>query len=254
MAEKLVSLVDRAGRILECFSRGEPALGLPQLSTRLGLPKPTVFRILASLARHGLVEYDRPANLYRLGYASLRLADALLHSHAIRAKAQPVMQGIRDAVNETVILSLREGDHRINLDSADSRQAIAQVLQLGVRIPLYAGAASQVLLAGLRDSEVAAYLARTELVPFGASTLTSPDAIRKRLAKIRAEGWALSTGEFTQRSAAAAIAVPVAGAEGATVAALHVSTPKARLGPELQKRCLAALTSGAEALSAALTA
>jgi DNA-binding IclR family transcriptional regulator len=252
MEEKRVSLVDRAGRILECFSRAEPALGLPQLSARLDLPKPTVFRILASLVQHGLVEHDRGANLYRLGFATLRLADALLHSHPIRAKARPVMQSIRDAVNETVILSLREGDHRINLDSVDSRQAIAQVLQLGVRIPLYAGAASQVLLAGSSDSEIAAYLARTALVPFGASTLVSPDAVRKRLAKVRADGWALSTGEFTQSSAAAAIAVPVTGAKGATVAALHVSAPKARLNPDLQKRCLAALTTGAKALSAAL--
>ena len=252
MAEKLVSLVDRAGRILECFSRGEPALGLPQISARLGLPKPTVFRILGSLARHGLVDYDRATNLYRLGFAPLRLADALLHSHPIRAKARPVMLMIRDALNETVILSLREGDHRINLDSADSRQAIAQLLQLGVRIPLYAGAASQVLLAGLADSEIAAYLARTALVPFGAATLTTPDAIRKRVAKIRAEGWALSTGEFTQSSAAAAIAVPVTTPQAATVAALHVSVPKARLDAALQKRCLAALTTGAKALSAVL--
>ena len=252
MAEKQVSLVDRAGRILECFSRSEPALGLPQLAARLGLPKPTVFRILGSLARHGLVDYDRATNLYRLGFAPLRLADTLLHSHPVRAKARPVMQVIRDAVNETVVLSIRDDDHRINLDSADSRQAIAQLLQIGVRIPLYAGAASQVLLAGMSDSEVAAYLARTRLVPFGASTLTTPDAILKRVAKIRAEGWALSTGEFTQGSGAAAIAVPVTRSSGATVAALHISLPKARLAADLQKRCIAALTTGAQALSAAL--
>jgi DNA-binding IclR family transcriptional regulator len=252
MAEKLVSLVDRAGRILECFSRGEPALALPQIAARLGLPKPTAFRILGSLARHGLVEYDRASNLYRLGFAPLRLADTLLLSHPLRDKARPVMQLVRDAVNETVILSIRDGDHRINLDSVDSRQAIAQLLQLGVRIPLYAGAASQVLLAGMMDLEIAGYLARTALVPFGASTLTSREAIMRRVAKIRAEGWTVSAGEFTQSSGAAAIAVPVMRGSGETVAAMHVSVPKARLAADLQKRCVAALTTGAKALSTAL--
>ena len=252
MAEKLVSVVDRAARILACFSRSEPALGLPELSARLGLPKPTVFRILGGLTRHGLVEYDRSASLYRLGFANLRLADTLLHGHPIRDKARPVMQVIRDAVNETIVLSLRARDHRVNLDSADSRQAIAQTLQLGVRIPLYAGAASQVLLAGMADGEIDAYLARTELAAFSASTLTSREAVKKRVARIRAEGWALSTGEFTQSSAAAAIAVPVIAAKGGTVAALHVSLPKARLTADLQKRCLAALQTGTKALAAAL--
>jgi DNA-binding IclR family transcriptional regulator len=251
-AEKRVSLVDRAARILACFSRGEPELSLPQISSRLSLPKPTAFRILGELARLGLIEHDRAANLYRLGFAALRLADSLLGGNAVRAKARPVMQVIRDAANETVILSLRDGDHRINIDSVDSRQAIAGTLQLGVRIPLYAGAASQVLLAGMDDDEIAAYLARTELAAFSSSTLTSPDAIGKRLTTIRKQGHAISTGEFTQASGASAIAVPVRDRSGATVAALHVSAPKSRLTPELQRLCLSALTTGSKALAAQL--
>lgn len=250
--EKRVSLVDRAARIMECFARSDAELSLPQISKRLGLPKPTVFRILGELARHGLIEHNRPANLYTLGFATLRLADCLLASHEVRAKARPVMAVIRDAVNETVVLSLRDGDHRINLDSVDSQQAIAQVLQIGVRIPLYAGAASQILLAGLSDGEIADYLSRTPLTAFSRSTLISPDAVRQRVAEIRAQGHAISFGEFTQGSGAWAIAVPLRGRAGSIVAALHVSVPKARLTPELRAACLAALLTGANSLAGTL--
>jgi DNA-binding IclR family transcriptional regulator len=245
-------LVDRAARILECFESGDAELALPQIAQRLGLPKPTVFRILGELTRHGLIDYTRPMNLYTLGFATLRLAETMLAGHDICAKARPVMKVIRDAVNETIVLSLRDGDHRINLDSADGRQVIAQVLQLGVRIPLYAGAASQVLLAGMDDTEIDTYLARTSLTPYSAATLTSADAIRTRVATIRAQGHAISSGEFTQGSGASAIAVPVRTRGGTIVASLHVSVPRARLTPQLESLCLSALLTGASALTATL--
>lgn len=236
---------------MNCFSRSTPELSLPQVASRLGIPKPTTFRILANLVRHGWLEYNGATNIYALGFASLRFADALLHGIDIRAPARPAMQGIRDAVNETVILSVRDGDSRINVDSVESTQAIAQTLQLGVRIPLYAGAASQVFLAAMADEDIADYLARTELRPFNTTTLTDAAEIGRRIAKIRKQGFAVSYGEFTA-TGGSAIAVPIRDGGGSVAAALHVSGPKGRLTPELQKRCLEALLAGSAAVTEAL--
>lgn len=251
--EKIVGIVDRAARIVDCFDRSTPELTLPQISSRLGLPKPTAFRILANLVHHGLLAYNGTTNVYTLGFATLRLADTLLQSTAVRSTVRPAMQAIRDETDETVVLSIREGDHRINIDSVESGQAIAQTLQLGVRIPLYAGAASHVLLAGMGDKAISDYLARTELVAFNPTTLTKPEDVRKRVAKVREQGFAVSYGEFTP-TGGSAIAVPVRDRAGATVAALHISGPKGRLTPELQKACLKALQKQAKALAKALDA
>ena len=249
--EKIVGIVDRAARILACFDRTTPERTLPEIATHLDLPKPTAFRILANLVRHGLLAYDETTNVYTLGFANLRFADAVLTHLPIRAAARPTMQAIREAINETVVLSVRDGDHRINVDSVESTQAIAQTLQLGVRIPLYAGAASQVLLSGLSDTEISDYLGRTELIAFSATTLIGPEAVRQRIAEIRAQGFAVSYSEFTP-SGGSAIAVPLRDPSGAVVAALHVSGPKGRLTPELQRRCLDALLAGSRTVTDAL--
>ncbi|MFN4283797.1 MAG: IclR family transcriptional regulator [Alphaproteobacteria bacterium] len=252
---KRVRVVDRAACIMDCFSRDSAELSLPQLCARLELPKATVFRILTTLVDQGWLAYNGQTALYTLGFAALRHADSLLRGLDIRAKARPFLRNVRDAVNETVILSLRDGDHRINIDSIDGGQAIAQTLQLGVRAPLYTGAASQVFLAAMSDAEIDAYLARTELIAYNPATLTTPEAVRSRVAQVRAQGYARTHGEFTlSASQTAALAVPVRDGAGKTVAVLHVSGPQNRMDEAAERTCRDVLLRESAALTAALQA
>jgi DNA-binding IclR family transcriptional regulator len=252
---KLVRVVDRAGRIMACFGRDTAELALPQICARLGLPKATVFRILTTLVDQGWLAYNQSTAVYTLGFAALRHADSLLRGLDIRVKARAFMRAVRDAVNETVILSLRDGDHRINIDSLDSGQAIAQTLQLGVRAPLYTGAASQVFLAGMDDASLEAYLARTALISYNPATLTTAEAVRERVAQVRAQGYARTFGEFTlSASQTVAIAVSVRDPSGAVIAALHVSAPLNRMNADAEAACRAVLLRESVALTGALAA
>lgn len=244
---KRVGIVDRAALILECFSRATPELSLPQIAARLKLPKATAFRILTNLVRLGLLDHNPSANLYTLGFGALRLADGLLLSLPIRERARPIMQAIRDAVNESVVLSVREGDERYNIDSVESTHAIGQTQQIGVPIPLYAGAASRVLLAALPDAEIAAYLSRAERVAFSTSTMTDAARLQEEIARIRRRGYATSAGEFT--AGGHAVACAVLSPEGQAAGAIHVSIPKTRFTRELEARCAHELVAGARAIA-----
>jgi DNA-binding IclR family transcriptional regulator len=228
---------------------------MPQICARLGLPKATVFRILTTLVDQGWLAYDSATATYTLGFAALRHADSLLCGLDILAKARPFMRAVRDAVNETVVLSLRDGDSRINVESVDGGQAIAQTLQLGVRAPLYTGAASQAFLAAMGDAEVDAYLARTELAAYNPATLTTPEAVRARIAQVRAQGYARTVGEFTlSATQTVAIAVPVRDPSGSVIAVMHVSALQSRMTEESERACREALLRESAALTAALAA
>jgi DNA-binding IclR family transcriptional regulator len=247
---KRVGIVDRAAAVLECFSRTTPELSLPQITARLKLPKATAFRILTNLVRHGLLEHNAAANLYTLGFGTLRIADALLRSLDIRERARPVMRAIRDAVNESVVLSVRDGDSRYNIDSVESTHAIGQTQQIGVPIPLYAGAASRVLLAAMTDDAIGSYLRRIERVPFSTSTMTDAGRLREEIVRIRRRGIAISAGEFT--AGGHAVACAIADAAGTAAGALHVSIPRARYTKDLEQRCAACLVDGSRAIATAL--
>lgn len=244
---KTVGIVDRAARVLECFSRSTPELALPHVSQRLNLPKATAFRILTNLVNEGLLDVDPATNSYTLGFGTLRFADDLLESIAIRNRARPVMRAIRDAVNETVILSVRDGDQRYNIDSIESTHAIGQTQRIGVAIPLYAGAASRVLLAARSDTDIDAYLARVNLIAFSTTTMIDPARLRADVRRIRRNGYATSAGEFTAGGHAVACAIP--DADGRAAGALHVSIPGGRFSKTIEKNCVKALTEGVRTLA-----
>ncbi len=244
---KRVRIVERAASILECFSHATPELSLTQVCSRLAIPKPTAFRILTVLVRNGLLEHNPSSNIYMLGFATLRYAESLIQSLDIREPARAAMQRIRDEVNETVVLSVREGDDRFNVDSVQSTHAISQAQQVGVPIPLYAGAASRVLLAAMPDDDIRGYLARVRPVAFSKTTITNPAQLLKEVAQIRRRGYAISNSEYT--AGGCAVACAITDANGFGQAALHFSIPPARYSVTLEKQLVRRLRDGINAIS-----
>jgi DNA-binding IclR family transcriptional regulator len=234
--------VARAARVLALFGPTEPARTLAELAQATNVPKATLLGILDTLVAHRLLSVGDDER-YRLGYGWLRLGDVRRNQLNIRESALPFMRRIRDAIDETVILSLRVGDRRVHLDYLESRQSIRRITQIGNEAPLHVGAAGSVLLAGMSEPEVDAYLARN----------TMPDAreeIRDAVRAIRRDGYAVVSG--TVNAQTAAVAAPVRMHSGDTAAVLTISCPRERFTRALEERCVALVIEGAQALSRTL--
>jgi DNA-binding IclR family transcriptional regulator len=114
---------------------------------------------------------------------------------------------------------------------------------LGVRAPLYAGAASKVLLAGMEDADIESYLARTELTPLQKTTITDRNVLWRAIRTIRKRGYAESKGEIF--TGGGALAAPLKDFSGKTVAVMDILTPEHRYTPQHRERCIALLLDGA---------
>src|SRR5258706_9100282 len=156
-----IEVRSRAIDILCAFSHARPLMGLAEIVQAVRLPKTTVFRVLSSLVERGFCRWDAQAGKYSLGFELLRLADIRRRQSNVHDVALPVMREIRNEVNETVILSVKSGDFRVHIDFVEGLHPMRRTADLGVRAPLYAGAASKVLLAGMEDEEIEPYLERT---------------------------------------------------------------------------------------------
>lgn len=235
----------RAAEILSLFDPARPMRDLRNLAEATGIPKATLLGILNTLVRHDLLLRDGDNGTYRLGYAWLRLADIRRTQSEIRQSALPIMRQIRDATDETVILSLRIGDRRVHLDYVESTQPVRRIAHPGQEAPLHVGAAGRVLLAGLSDGDIAAYLARADSL--GAARAAE---IRKAIETIRHDGYAVVAG--TVNPDTAAVAAPVQSYDGTTVAALTISCPRDRFTSRLGERFAREIVQGARALSRSL--
>ena len=242
--------VDRATRVLFALAAQPFASGLAEIAARAELTKPTAFRILATLAASGYVSQNAETGAYRLGSGPLRLAASVLRDIPVREPALAAMGAVRDSVNESVVLSLRQRDYRYNIDSVEAANAIGRAQQIGVAIPLYSGAASRAMLAGLESEELLSYLTRVPLIAYSQTTIIDRDRLLQNLADVRARGYAVSNGEFA--SPGHAVAMAIRDPAGRAIAAIHVSAPRSRFSAKVEAACVAALGPAVKAIESRL--
>ncbi len=243
-----IGVVDRAIDVLQAFRGRGAGLRLGEIAAASQLQPSTALRVLTTLAHRGLVTRHAESGEYSLGYELLSLAESARAQSGLVARALPALRRINDALDETVFLSIRSGDHRIDLEQIVGRQSLRNVIALGERKLLYVGAGSKVLLAGMDDHEVGAYLARTALVAQGERTVTDGAQLCSELRRIRRQGFAEGVREAA--SASATVAAPVRDHDGHVVGAISVIAPVSRYSPALRKRAIALVVEGAAAVSA----
>lgn len=245
-----VDAVNRAIDILSAFSVARPRLTLNEIVVATGLPKTTTFRILSTLIDRGLCDRDPKTQTYSLGYHILHLGEVRRRQSNLRDIALPLMREIRDAIGETVVLSVRRGDFRVQVDYVEGVQPLRRIATPGLQAPLYAGAASRVLLAGLSDGEIDAYLHRTALTRLQRNTMTSPAALRAEVTRIRKRGYAESNNEVLEGGAA--LAAPVKARDGTTLGVVDIITPEVRYSRAHRENCVRLLLEGVRSLAARL--
>lgn len=225
--------VDRTLAVLLAFSREAPALGVGELSERLGLPKSVIHRILRSLIAHGMVTQDPETRAYALGYRVLALAASVPGEVSLREICEPHMAWLRAMTQETVGLHVVAGDVRMCLSEMESPHLLRMAAGVGRCFPLDRGAASRALLAdgpGASPEASAAWRLATARL-----SAASVQRMEEAVAALNALGYSVSRGETVEGSAS--IATPLrASPGGPVVAALSVAGPASRFNDKLVQR------------------
>lgn len=219
--------VTKALELLDLFTRARPVIGLSDLARLADLNKATCYRLATELTDYGLIEQLGSTKEYRLGPAVLRLA-ALREVHVpTRDAAMPVLQALADETGETAHLSLLIGRDLKAIALAYSNAHATRVMMEDTEIlPFHATSSGQAVLAFQPDSihEIILGQPLPRLTPH---TITDPAELRARLATIRAEGFAESTGGF--EADVHSLAVPLFDALGRCSGGLAVAAPKGRM-------------------------
>ena len=148
--------LDRGLAALFLVARSESGLKIAELAEQLALNRAIVYRLVATLSDHGMVQ--RLAN----GRIVLGSGAYLLEAHSegsLRALARPVIENLAESTHATAYLSIAHGTDCVALLTAEPRNAFINIqYRVGSRHPLTMGAVGQAILAGRPehpdDSEV----------------------------------------------------------------------------------------------------
>ncbi len=222
-----VQSVDRALTILETLARSGEA-GVTDLAAALEVHKSTAFRLVATLESHGLVEQIDGRGKYRLGIGLLRLAGATTARLDVVQEARPISRKLAADTGETVNVAVLADRSALYLDQVAGSSALQSHNWVGQHIPLHATANGKVLLLDLDDQQQVEMLGR--LQAYTDTTITTRDRLRKELAQVREQGYAVAVDEL--EVGLAAMAAPIHNAHGDVIASMSVSGPTFRLTEE----------------------
>jgi len=238
-----VRAIERAIGVLECLAAHRHALAIGELQKRVGLSRPTLYRVLSTLISRNFVRKDGEPPRYRLDVGAGRLADAWTNSLDIVQLAKPVMEQLIDRYDETIALYLRKDNIRVCVAEIPSRQALSYSRGLGHSGSLTRGASGLAVLAHVNSDE-AERLISHERDPGRVRML------RRKLVEVRETGYAISSGDFI--IGAHAIASPVFDLRGTVIGSLGLFGPSVRFPAKRISECAKAVKHSASLLSSLL--
>jgi len=215
------------------------------VARKVGLPRATVRRSLLTLVQLGYAEED--ARLFRLTPRVLRLAAAYLGSGAAPTLLQPACDLLCAEYGETFSVAVLDGEDAVMIAYATPRRMYMEATGIGLRLPAYCTAVGRVLLAGLEAPAREAFLDRLNPRPATPRSVTSKPALRRILAQVEHDGYAIAEEEA--EIGFSSISVPVRRLGGQVAYALNTGMPVGRASSEqMRTRFLPRLLAEAQAL------
>ncbi|TWG07712.1 IclR family transcriptional regulator [Saccharopolyspora dendranthemae] len=245
-------LVGRVGSVLRALSAtNEAGAATTDLARATGLPRPTVHRLLSSLAAEGFVDRERRTGRWFLGPELFLLGQTAGTRYDVTHHARASVHRLAATTGESAFFSALRGEETVCLLREDGDFPIRSfVLYEGARFPLGVVSAGLVILALLDDAEVDAYLDNTDLTErWGPAH--SPDAVRTRIAQTRRDGYAVNPGLVVEGSWGMAAAV--FDRTGKPAWALTLTGIETRFRPDRRPELGALLLHEAHALGRTLT-
>lgn len=221
----MVQSLERAFAILNEVAQ-RPG-GVTAIAERVGLPKSTTARLLATLEDVDAVERFDSVR-WRIGPGVAALSSAASPERSLVSVARPYLADLVAELGEDAGLGLPDGNEILYVDQVESDNPVQVRDWTGTRAPMHAVPSGLVLVAEWPDEALDAYLAG-ELVALTRRTMTDPIRLRRRLLEIRKVGYAWGLEEFAE--GIDSVAAPVRDTRGKAVAAIHVHGPAYRFPP-----------------------
>jgi len=225
----LMNTVQKTVLILRAFTREEPKLTLTDLHKLTGIGISSLQRFVATLVHEGFLIRDEKTKHYQLGLSLFYLGKLVEQESTILAAAEPILKSLNDKIEESVSMSIFDGDQRRCILSYESINSLTARNQVGDTSPLYAGASAKALLAFLPQDEINDYLDRVKRVPITKWTVVEREKLLAEIELIRRQGYVTTRSE--RIVGAYSISTPIL-SQGKPIASIAIIIPDVRYQEE----------------------
>lgn len=212
--------------LLEAIAQRGVAVKPAELIDVIGLPKPTIHRLLQTAEAEGFVQRDIDGRSYGPGDRLRALAVNTMSSERVRTARLAILKALAEDVGETCNLAIPDREGMTYLDRVETKWPLRIQLPRGTQVPFHCTASGKMYLSTLRSTTLNGVLSARSLTAETEQTITSPDVLRAELQQTRARGYSTDNEEFM--TGMAAIAVPILDPHDRLFATLSIHAPVQR--------------------------
>ena len=188
-------VVSRLASLLRLVGRSTGGMPLAGIVRESGLTRPTVHRLLSSMAAEGLLDHDPANGNWVLGPEMLLLGSVASARFPMEDIARPSLRRLAEATGESAFFSIRRGMETVCLLREEGSFPVRSfVLHEGVRFPLGVASAGTAIMAFLPEGEREGIL-----TDWGAHAGTfaaghTAGIVRENLERTRLTGYSVNPG------------------------------------------------------------
>ena len=247
--QNTIKSLERAMEVFEFLSEGQ-GMPLTQLATELNQSPATVYRILVTLEKRGLVEFDHVAQLWHIGPRSFVIGARFIRRTNLVERARPIMRKLMEDTGETANLGIQQENYVLFLSQVETQASIRAFFPPGTLSPMHASGIGKALLAHMDELRLNTLFSKTRFERFTAYSITEPTALRAHLSDIRTRGYSMDNEE--KNTGMRCIAAPVFDFNGEAIAGISVSGPTSRIEPARLEELIAPVMNAAQDLTFAI--
>jgi DNA-binding IclR family transcriptional regulator len=233
-ADQPVPAVEKTLNIFEYLAEKGIAVPIKQISSELGIPLVTTYRIVGYLTSRGYLREEQPGGgQYCLGMRLLYLAQSLTAQMSLVPVAAPHLRVLAQETGHTAQLGVLQDHGVIYIDHARPTRPVSITATIGSILPINVSAAGKVLVAHLPPAEQQRFLEHADLPQQTERSITDRALLLEELAKVKAQGYASDCEEYAR--GIGCLAAPIHDHTGRVIAAVGITGHIASyMGPQLQ--------------------
>jgi len=208
-------------RLLTYLAAHRRPVAASAVARDLGLPRSSVYHLLAVASERGFVVHLPAERRYALGPAAFELSGGYAAQQPLARLGRPLVAQLVDRVGHSGHLAVLHGSDVLYLVEERAPHRPSLVSDVGVRLPAHLTASGRAMLAALTPAQRRAVVTLPLVARHGEPM--TPAELRALLTTVRREGYAVEDGEVTP--GLASVGVVVLDRTGWPAAALAITYP-----------------------------
>lgn len=233
--------------VLEELAKSGVPMTPTEINQKLGLPKPTIHRLFATLEAEGFLQREIDGRSYAPGRRLRKMSTGVLSSLRVRTARLSILNALAEKIGETCNISVPDRDAMIYIDRVETKWPLRIQLPIGTNVPFYCTASGKMYLSMLKKAHLERYLGSVKFEQQTPATITDKASLFLEIRKTKEQGFAQDNEEFMEGMIA--LAVPIIDVHGRLVSTLSFHAPTQRLSLQQAYAYLDDLNEAAEELS-----